>query len=194
MFRRPRSNWFRIWHWLSAFVVLSLLGTVLLRKTLLRPSVTGMWIRHQLNAKGTHITTEQARAVGEDLADHLWTWHINLGWCLLFLLGFRAVVWFVDRPLRRAFVAPQVWHYRGVNWLYRLLYVSLLVMIASGMGLVYGHLELRPDLEDFVSWLHANVMWLVAIFVVVHIAGVWNAERGEDHGIVSEMLYRPPRE
>jgi Ni,Fe-hydrogenase I cytochrome b subunit len=75
---------FRLWHWLNAFVVLGLLGTVFLRKTFLSWRENSEILMSKLSEFGVEITVEQAKILAKAVRAGMWEWHIILGYGLAF--------------------------------------------------------------------------------------------------------------
>lgn len=191
MFRKPRSLGIRIWHWLQGLVVLGLLGTVLLRMTLLKKSVVSPLIQSSLQDKGASVSADQATSVAELYVGRLWEWHVYLGYALTALLILRGLVFIKDRFRKspRAAGVGKI-HYRLVKTLYAAFYVSVLVMILTGLNMVFGDvLKLSDQINELLFEVHENLMWFILGFVVLHILGVLKAESSEDKGIVSEMIH-----
>ena len=97
MFMQARSVGIRLWHWLDAGVVFALLGTVLLRNTLISPRDNATLIREKIEGAGAAVTADQARAAARALNDNLWAWHVYLGYALAALALARIVVVIADR-------------------------------------------------------------------------------------------------
>jgi len=191
MFRKPRSIGIRIWHWLQGVVVLGLLLTVLLRETILKRSVLSPLIQSSLQEKGVTIDPEQGRAVASLYVDRLWSWHVYLGYALAGLLILRGLVFIMERirkPQRAGGVGKI--HYRLVKTLYAAFYLSILVMVLTGLNMVFGDiLSLSDPINHLLGEVHENLMWFILGFVVLHLLGVTRAELSEDKGIVSEMIH-----
>ena len=63
---------FRIWHWLNAFVVLGLLGTVFLRKTFLSWRTNSEILMSKLSEFSIVISEEQAKILAKAVRAGMW--------------------------------------------------------------------------------------------------------------------------
>lgn len=193
----------RLWHWLNAVVITGSLLTVLLNSTILKSRNNAAPIQKQLAKAGANITTDQARAAAHVISDEIWQVHIYCGYTLAALLLFRLIMEFFQmadqkliRKIKTAYNDYYVikkqreiaLHEFWVKTLYALFYLMLLVMVLTGFCLAF---------EDDVAWLkamhwirevHSFTMYLILTFIVVHIAGVFLAERKDSPGIISDMV------
>ncbi|MBD0285869.1 MAG: cytochrome b/b6 domain-containing protein [Flavisolibacter sp.] len=90
----PRAM--RLWHWSSFIVIFLLLFTILVTKTFLGWQYTNNTLRIGLLQEGIHLTPEQTSGVGGMLQERAWNWHIQLGYILSLLFGFRVVLEFIQ--------------------------------------------------------------------------------------------------
>ncbi len=202
---RPRSPWIRVWHALDGLVITGLLGTVLLRKTFLAWRTNGPLIEAEVSKAGGTVSTEGAVAVAKLLRDRMWEWHHIFGVALIALVVFRLVIIALDReqnPLLagyRAFVQSRALppearsaalHGVFVKVTHAAFYALLLVMAVTG-GLLLNEetIGLGEGLEEALKEVHELVMWGIAGFVPLHIAGVVLAELRGQRGLASEMIH-----
>lgn len=194
-FRKYQPLSLRVWHWLNALVILSLLATVLLRKTFLSWRTNSALIEEKLRLTGVTITPELAKEVAVAIRNPLWDWHIYFGFTLAGLLMLRiAVFMFVQR---RQFLKPgsKTLHYRMVKTGYVVFYLVTAVMVGTGMALYFkADLGLAKALADGIKEVHELVMWFFVVFTAGHIAGVVIAENRHDPGLVSDMIHGGPSE
>ena len=191
MFRKRRSLSLRIWHWLQALTVVGLLLTVLLRMTVFEKPRLVEQIQSSMGEKGA-VTLDQAQAAADVTINRLWSWHVYLGYVLAGLFVLRGLVFITDRfgKLPRASGVGTI-HYRLVQTIYAAFYVSILVMIGTGLNMVFGDvLKLSDSINGLLFEVHENLMWFIVGFVILHILGILKAEHSsEDKGIVSEMIH-----
>jgi Ni,Fe-hydrogenase I cytochrome b subunit len=197
------SSTLRLWHWLNALVITGLLLTVLLNSTLLKTRKTAALIKAKLASSGVSVTDGQARSAAHELSDKVWALHTYFGYVLAALLLFRLMLEFfqvVDqkfiRKLKSAFRQYYAikkrrelsQHEFWVKSIYAVFYLMLLIQVATGLCLAF---------EDDVAWLksvhafreiHAFTMYLIIAFIIIHLTGVFLAERKESPGIVSDMI------
>lgn len=203
-FKKFQPASLRFWHWLNGIVILGLLATVLIRKTFLSWRTNSALIEEKLKAAGTQITPEFAKEIAVAIRDPLWDWHVYLGFALAaLLLGRILIAVFVERNL------PGVSAYRGLLGLrslsqgakraavhyvfvkigYYVFYLVTLLMVVSGLALVFKtEVGLTKDFSGAVKETHELLMWFFVVFVFGHILGVIVAENGADPGIVSDMI------
>src|SRR5665648_532924 len=87
---------FRIWHWMSAAVVLGLLGTVFLRKTFLSWRTNSEILAQKLAEINLEVTAAQAKSLAVAIRASLWEWHIILGYALAVLVVWRILLFFTQ--------------------------------------------------------------------------------------------------
>jgi Ni,Fe-hydrogenase I cytochrome b subunit len=194
----------RIWHWLDAIVVFGLLGTVLLRKTVLSWRTNSAFIEDRLRDAGTSIEPALAASVAKGLRDAMWEWHIVLGVALSALLLLRIGVALATRtfPIKVAIDAfrsasgasgsekRELLHFAVVRAGYVAFYLLLLFMVISGLLLTYGEsvFSIAGRTMGTIKEAHELAMWLVLAFAFAHIVGVVVGELSGKRGIISVMI------
>jgi Ni/Fe-hydrogenase 1 B-type cytochrome subunit len=197
------SSSLRLWHWLNAMVITGSLLTVLLNSTLLKSRNNAGPIQKQLAKAGATVTNDQARAAAHVISNKIWTVHIYCGYTLAGLLLFRLILEFFQaadqkliRKIKSAYhnyfiIKKQRELSRHEFWvktIYALFYLMLIIMVFTGLCLAF---------EDDVPWLksihafreiHSFTMYLVLAFIIVHIVGIFLAERKDSAGIISDMV------
>jgi Ni/Fe-hydrogenase 1 B-type cytochrome subunit len=176
---RVHSPALRVWHWLDAVVVNALIITYFLRKFL--TSHTRALVQH-LNDMNYKIAETDSKPLIRDMVDHLWVWHIYIGYALTVLFIWRMVLLFTRNEQIRG-------HNSVVKWSYVLFYFLQLFMIISGLILVFGDsFHIAKSVVHTIHEVHEFVMWFFLAFVITHVAGVFIAENTGDPGIVSAMI------
>ena len=182
---------YRIWHWMMAFSVIGLLGTVALRKTFLSWHTNAALIQSKLAEAGTEVTAESAKMIAKAIRAPMWEWHYIFGLFLALSIILRLYMISRDRsqlPLLAFLHAPEGEKLKkGVHML---LCMSILFMAVSG-GVLYYH-EILGFSEEGVHWvkeLHESVMYAVVFFVFLHLGGVMRHEVTTKEGIVSKMIH-----
>lgn len=193
----------RLWHWLNALVITGSLLTVLINSTILKARKNAVFLKDKLQEAGATVTEQQARSAAHELSDKIWALHTYFGYGLAALILFRLILEFfqvADQKLlrklktayRKYYIIKQerelAKHEFWVKTLYSVFYLMIIIMVCTGLCLAF---------EDDVPWLksihafrqiHAFTMYLILAFVVVHIAGVYLAERRDSPGITSDMI------
>lgn len=203
-FKKYQPLGLRLWHWLNAVVILSLLLTVLLRKTLLSWRTNSALIEQKITDAGSVITADLAKEIAIAIRNPLWDWHIYLGYTLAFLLVVRILVAvliekkiFEISHFKNIFninrFAPsdkkQAMHYSLVKIGYVVFYLMTLVMVLTGLLLAFeGNLNLSESISEFFEETHELSMWFFVVFIGVHLGGVLWAENTTEKGIVSDMI------
>jgi len=179
---------FRIWHWLNAFIVLGLLGTVFLRKTFLSWRTNSEILMGKLSEFGIVVSEEQAKILAKSIRAGMWEWHIILGYALSFFILYRVYLYFKDNSTRENFSELSL-HKKGVHSLYYLFYGVLFFMAMSGLVIhFYELLHLSKELAHDIKEVHEFVFNFILFFVPVHIAGVVIADATKEKGLVSSMI------
>jgi cytochrome b len=194
----------RLWHWLNAIVITGSLLTVLLNSTLLKTRNNAAFIKAQLSQNGANVTDTQAREAAHALSDKVWDIHTYIGYCLAALLLFRLFAEFflhTDRKLIRTIknayhqydaikqhreaILNEFW----IKTIYAVFYLLLSITAITGLCLAIN--DDFPALKKlhFIKEIHELNMYLILAFIVIHIAGVFLAERNKNgKGIVSDMI------
>ena len=179
---------FRIWHWLNAIVVLGLLGTFFLRKTFLSWRTNSEILVMELSEMGTEITATQAKVLAKAVRAGMWEWHIILGYALAFLVLYRIYLFFADSSEKVDFNFLDM-HHKAVRVSYYVVYAILLFMSVSGLIMYfYQELGMSKDFAHDIKEIHELVAYALAIFVPLHIAGVFVADATDEKGLVSTMI------
>jgi len=183
---------FRIWHWIHAFVVIGLLGTVFLRKTFLSWRTNSEIIAQKLIEIDfdLEITTEQSKIIAKAIRAPMWEWHIILGYLLAILIVWRIVLFFTKSGQRnyKNFKNNSL-HKKMVKLGYIIIYFILLFMTISGFSLYFNSiLGLTKEMIHNIKDVHELVFNAVLIFAPLHIIGVIIAENRDEKGIISDMI------
>jgi Ni/Fe-hydrogenase 1 B-type cytochrome subunit len=196
------SSSLRLWHWANTVVITGSLLTVLLDSTLLNGRSNSALIQGQLKDAGVSVTNQQARSAAHALNDKVWEIHTYFGYCLVALLLFRLIAEFfqlTDQKLIRKIKITYSQYKNGKNRLiarhelvvkslYAAFYLLLIIMACTGLCLAFE--DDIPALKKIhaIREIHGFCMYLVLAFIVVHLAGVFLAERKDSKGIVSDMI------
>ena len=179
---------FRIWHWLNAFVVLGLLGTVFLRKTFLSWRTNSEILMNKLLEFEIEVTAEQAKLLAKAVRAGMWEWHIILGYALVLLVIYRIYLHFSNSINKESFSELNL-HKKAVEVLYYLFYATLFFMATSGVLLSFHEeLGMSKEFTHDIKEIHEFVFNFILFFAVAHIGGVVMAELTKEKGLISNMI------
>ena len=201
---KKHSAAIRLWHWANTLIISGSLITVLLNSTLTDRVGFTTLVKESMQDTAGEITEEQAGAISHGLEDKVWGIHIWFGYALAALFLFRIVLEYFQladqkfiQKLREAYKAyantkfkrERTFHELTVKIIYAGFYFILFIMVVTGLFLAFEDL-LAPfkAIRHSVKELHGFCMYLVLAFIVVHLTGVYLAERKESSGIVSDMI------
>ncbi len=182
---------FRIWHWIHAFVVFGLLGTVFLRKTFLSWRGNSELLIQKLSEINLEITSEQAKVLAKAIRAPMWEWHIIFGYALAALLVWRIILFFTQSGSAnyKHFEIKSL-HKKIVMLGYVGIYVILMFMALSGLTIhFHEELGLVKSTAKNIKEVHELVFNAVFIFVPLHIIGVIVAELKDEPGLISNMIH-----
>lgn len=202
---KKNSEALRFWHWANAVVISGSLITVLVNSTILKPRKSAPLVLTELQKTNPTVTLDQARSVVNMLEDKVWDVHVYFGYTLAALLLLRIMAEFFSVTERRLInQIKKAWisfktikqqmesarHDVIVKSIYVIFYVLLLVIVVTGLVLAFDdELGLSKAISHSVKEVHGFCMYPVLAFIVIHLVGVWLAERkANGKGIVSDMI------
>jgi len=195
----------RLWHWANFIVISGSLITVLINSTITDDRKTSNIIKDSLQKSSATVSDNQIRDAAHSLSDSVWDVHAYFGYFLAGLFLFRIILEFFQvadqkfiRGLKSAYTQFKIvkrnrelaLHELTVKIIYLGFYFLLLVMVLTGLFLAFED-AMRPfhAIRHTVKNVHNLGMYLVLAFVIVHLGGVFLAERRKDgRGIVSDMI------
>lgn len=201
---KKHSSSLRLWHWLNMIIISGSLITVLINSTITdKQAITNLVKTRIQETKG--VDNDLSRSVAGALEDKVWTVHIYFGYCLAGLLFFRLILEFfqlVDqkfiRKLKNAFAQykaikkdrQEALHELTVKVIYALFYCLLVIMAITGLSLAFDDdVPALKSIHHPVKSVHKFFMYLILAFIIVHVVGVFLAERKKTgKGIVSDMI------
>jgi len=179
---------FRVWHWLNATVVLGLISTVLLRWTFLSKHTNSDILIEKLLSFGITITQDQGVLLAKAIRAEMWEWHIYFAYAFLGLIIFRVYLYFKDSSQRTIFSNLDI-HHKAVRISYYILYSTFFIMLLSGFFIfLYKELGVSKDFAHDIKEIHEFIYYYIAIFIPLHIAGVFFADATQENGLVSSMI------
>lgn len=181
---------FRIWHWLHAFVVLGLLGTVFLRKTFLSWRANSEILAAKLSGMDIDVSSEQAKLLAKAIRAPMWEWHILLGYALAVLILARTALFFTQSGRENIIdIGSASLHKKMVKIGYIGIYGILSIMAVSGLLMSFSEeIGLVEATVHTIKEFHELIFNAVWIFVLLHIVGVVIADNTNEKGIISDMI------
>jgi Ni/Fe-hydrogenase 1 B-type cytochrome subunit len=202
---KKNSAALRLWHWANAIVISGSLLTVLANSIITNQHKMAAIMQNKLQQKGAAITPAQAKFVAHAVSDSVWDIHRYFGYGLAVLLLFRLILEFfqvADQKFIRTFKSAYrqftitkknrqaALHEFTVKGIYLMFYALLIIMVITGLSLAFDDdiAALKP-IHHTVKSVHGFCMYLILGFIVLHLGGVFLAERKkEGKGIVSDMI------
>jgi Ni/Fe-hydrogenase 1 B-type cytochrome subunit len=194
----------RFWHWANAIVISGSLLTVLLNSTILDDRPNASFMKDELQKAGSEVDDKQISSVAHAMSDKVWGIHIYFGYALVALLVFRLILEFfqlADQKFIRKFKSAYhhyatikkqrelARHELAVKTIYAIFYIVLIIMAVTGLFLAFeDFFEPYKAIRHSVKEVHGFCMYIVLGFIVIHLVGVFLAERKDSNGIVSDMI------
>ncbi len=201
--KKKYSSPLRLWHWLSAIVITGSLLTVLANSTITNGRANAAIIKAQLSNNKVLVNSNQARGAAHEISDKVWELHTYFGYVLAGLFLFRLIVEIfqpadqrlipkIKSAYRHYYIIKQnreqAKHEFVVKTLYAIFYLLLMIMAVTGLCLAFEDDVAALKKIHAIREIHGFCMYLIIAFIVVHLAGVFLAERKDSPGIVSDMI------
>jgi Ni/Fe-hydrogenase 1 B-type cytochrome subunit len=193
----------RLWHWCSFLVISCSLISVLVAGTLLKAKFNVPVYQQAIEKTGATLSVDQAKALNKAISRKLWTWHKYFGYVLAGLLLFRFGLEFFQPGDEKFFGriknvlqylklpgadGKTARHYLIVKLLYTFFYVSLTIMVLTGLTIAFDtELGVKPYEETF-RHIHSFFMYVILSFIAIHLGGVVLGELTRFKGVVSGMI------
>ena len=201
--KKKYSSPLRLWHWLSAIVIAGSLLTVLANSTITNNRKNAAIIKTELLNNKIAVNSDQARSAAHEISDKVWELHTYFGYILAALLLFRLIVEILQ-PADQKLIPKIKSAYSNylvikqhrelarqefvVKTLYAVFYLLLMIMVVTGLCLAFEDNVAALKKIHAIKEIHGFCMYLIIAFIVVHLAGVFLAERKDSPGIVSDMI------
>jgi len=201
---KKNSAALRLWHWLNVIVISGSLITVLINSTITDKHAIISLVKAKI-AETKGVDNDLSRSVGGALEDKVWAIHIYFGYCLAALFLFRIVLEIfqvadqkITGKLKAAYYQfvktkrnrQAALHELSVKIIYAIFYGLLIIMVITGLSLAFDDdIPALRSIRHPVKSVHGFCMYLIIAFIIVHLAGIFLAERKKDgKGIVSDMI------
>lgn len=201
-FYQKNSRSMRFWHWATFIIIVLSFYSVFVGKFFLNPFNTAATIHDSLQHLGFHNNPDPSFPIAQSLSKKIWDWHIRYGYALTALFLFRILIegfqksnqrfkeriksgffLFTKKEYRKA-----ASHYLIVRFIYLLFYLTLMVVIGTGLWLSFHRQSSNMELAHSVKQIHEDCFYFLLLFITIHISGVIRAERKGYKNIVSNMI------
>ena len=182
---------YRIWHWLMAFSVIGLLGTVLLRKTFLSWHTNSNIIISKLSEHSIEISADISKEIAKAIRAGMWEWHYIFGLILGISILIRIYMMLskqAQHPIVKLLQAPSEKKIQYTVYLFLCFFV-VMISLSGGFLYFYKDLGFTKDAIHWVKEAHELMMWGIIIFASLHLAGVLKHELDTKESIVSKMIH-----
>ena len=175
----------RMLHWIIAATILFLILTVWLRSGWMNKNHIATIIQENLSKSGYTISSKDAIAIGKEVRNNMWQWHMIAGYVLIGLYLLRMLV-----------IAKQGLAYKNPlslglsnkekfkSWLYIIFYALLAISLITGFIIENG----PKSTEEVMILIHVQSLYYVITFIILHMGGVLIADAGKEKGIISKMV------
>ena len=184
----------RMYHWLNSLIILLLLITVVLRKTVLDKYLISVKIQEFLKGLNIQIDKEETIRLAKTIRSEMWEWHYVFGFTLSVFIIIRIIMFFTKSGKQVvidafSFLKPVKKDNYWVKLLYLAVYLSILIISVTGV-LMYFYKDLgwQHETKEMLESIHVAVMNIIIYFIPAHIIGVVLAESEDEKGIVSDMI------
>jgi len=168
-----------------AIAILFLLLTIFLRMGWMNKDHLGEIVTKSLKKKGVGISAADAAAIGKDLRKPMWSYHVLTGYVLIGLYLIRmAITWYQGISFANPFSKLASAKDKFKSWAYIVFYALLLISLFTGFMIVNGPHNLKAPME----FIHVKSLYYVVLFIIIHVVGVFLADRGTDKGIISKII------
>jgi Ni/Fe-hydrogenase 1 B-type cytochrome subunit len=184
----------RIYHWANALVVILIIMTVALRKSVLDVKNLHLNISKLAGEIGLELTKEQSVKIAQGVQFEVWEMHYYFGFALAFLMLVRIVLFFTQSggiALKDAlsYFSKNKKDDYWIKALYLLVYLAIITMSITGIAMYFAvELDLSDQMLEGLESVHVGVMNIVVYFIPFHIIGVVLAENEDQKGITSDMI------
>lgn len=190
--RQKFTALFRIWHWLTAFSVLGLAGTALLRMSFLNKNTNAEIIRVKLESFHIALAPEQAVAVAKAIRAPMWEWHYILAIFLGIAISLRIVAMLRGdaRPPVLKLLRSEGAMEKFKALIHLLICLAILIIALTG-AFYYFHdtLGIPKESARWAKELHETLFWPLMVLIVLHIGGVIRHELATGECLVSKMIH-----
>ncbi|BDD07099.1 cytochrome b/b6 domain-containing protein [Aureibacter tunicatorum] len=181
------SKGYRLWHWLNAFAMLGILGTVILRKTFFSWRTNAALIQEKLATN--EVEFEQAKSLAKAIRAPMWDWHYIFGFALIFLILIRLGQIVMKKDVHNLQNTTDAYSKmkKGIYWFF---YLALMFMSITGIALYFKtELGISKDFSHDIKEIHEVSMWIFFAFTPLHLIGVIKDELTKRNNEISRMIH-----
>jgi len=179
------SKTYRIMHWSIAISMLLLLITIFLRSTWLNKYNVAEILETFLKKEDIMITHDQAIKLAKSIRRPMWNWHVYLGYALTGLFAIRfALPLFGEMKFQNPLDPKNTFKEKFKAWTYIVFYICVTISLITGLLIAFGPRSIHHLMED----IHKLSIYYFVGYIVLHYAGVLQAEFKDEKGIVSKII------
>ena len=175
----------RLLHWSIALTILFILLTLFLRDTWMDKNHMANIISTSLSSYDISLSKEMAIKVAKSIRRSMFEWHIYAGYVLVALVIFRLIhIKNAGVNYKGPFNKESTIKEKLQAYVYISFYIGLILVSITGLLIKFG-----PDsVNDFAKDIHGIALWYFIPFLIIHFAGIFIGESGEEKGVVSKMI------
>lgn len=123
--------------------------------------------------------------VWKTLREPMWQWHVYAAYAIVVFFSMR-VIYMLTKGLRfpNPFLKKNSMKERLQGSIYLLFYGFMFESIVTGFYLKWIAGNWKLMFESIHKW----GLYIFPVFILIHVLGIWMAERSEKRGIVSKMI------
>lgn len=182
---RNYNSWFRLTHWLLALGILFISLTIFLRLYWLNKDFIANTLVTELSKSNIDLDKTLSIKIAKKIRNEMWQWHVFAGYFLTFVFLLRMVLASVNKMI---FLNP---FKEGINikqkfqaWVYLLFYFLMFLSLFTGLMIEFG----PDDIHETMETIHKLSLYYLISFIILHMGGIWLAEKFEKESLVSKMI------
>lgn len=166
-------------------MLLALTLTVFLKEAFFDKSTNAELLSQKLQTMAITLTSDQATNLAKVISKPFWEWHIILGYVLIALLVYRALLLFDKKTNPEK---PQSLHKKIVKIGYKLFYIALVVFAITGLMMVFKtELTLSKEIVGYAKEIH-KLLFYTMWFIPLHVIGVVMEHKKEQNQLIDKII------
>lgn len=175
----------RFLHWSIALAIILILITVFLRLGWMNKNVMADVIFKHLQEKQINISKEETLSIAKEIRGNMFNWHVYIGYLLMGLYIIRILYLLIKGPMFENPLSKNSTNKKKLqSIIYIIFYIGLGITLITGVFIENGHKEYKKSVES----IHQLSLYFMLGFLILHLAGIFLAEKTSEKGIVSAMI------